>query len=42
MAKKEMYRIYPLPGLKKCIDYMRGIKSNPKQKPKIENKKTNY
>ena len=26
MAKKEMYRINSLPGIKECIDYMRKAK----------------
>ena len=43
MAKKQMYRISPLPGIKECIDYMRSAKSNSsKQKPKTESKKTKY
>tara|TARA_R100000152_G_C6688510_1_gene120697 strand:- start:613 stop:744 length:132 start_codon:yes stop_codon:yes gene_type:complete len=43
MAKKEMYRINSLPGIKECIDYMRSAKnSSTKQKPKVENKKTKY
>ena len=38
-----MYRINSLPGIKECIDYMRGAKnSNAKQKPKTENKKIKY
>ena len=43
MAKKQMYRINSLPGMKECIDYMRSAKSGSvKQKPKTENKKTKY
>ena len=43
MAKKQMYRMNPLPGIKECIDYMRGAKnSNSKQKPKVEAKKIKY
>tara|TARA_R100000005_G_C4824992_1_gene104329 strand:- start:255 stop:386 length:132 start_codon:yes stop_codon:yes gene_type:complete len=43
MAKKQMYRINPLPGIKECIDYMRSAKNNStKQKPKVESKKTKY
>ena len=43
MAKKQMYRINPLPGIKECIDYMRSAKnSSAKQKPKAESKKTKY
>ena len=43
MAKKQMYRINPLPGIKECIDYMRAAKnSSVKQKPKTESKKTKY
>ena len=37
------YRNQVLPGIKKCIDYMRSAKSGSvKQKPKTENKKTKY
>ena len=43
MAKKQMYRIRPLPGMKECIDYMRAAKSgSTKQKSKTESKKTKY
>tara|TARA_B100000902_G_scaffold393780_1_gene448703 strand:- start:748 stop:879 length:132 start_codon:yes stop_codon:yes gene_type:complete len=43
MAKKQTYRINPLPGIKDCIDYMRSAKnSSAKQKPKTGNKKTKY
>ena len=43
MAKKQMYRINSLPGIKECIDYMRSTKnSSTKQKPKTESKKTKY
>jgi hypothetical protein len=31
MAKQQMYRINPLPGIKKCIDYMRKAKNNNSQ-----------
>tara|TARA_Y100001938_G_scaffold148960_1_gene234254 strand:+ start:1323 stop:1451 length:129 start_codon:yes stop_codon:yes gene_type:complete len=39
MAKEQMYRINSLPGIKKCIDYMRKAKSNNAQnnsKPKVK------
>jgi hypothetical protein len=39
MAKQQMYRINPLPGIKKCIDYMRKAKSGNTQsnsKPKVK------
>ncbi len=39
MAKKQMYRINSLPGIKECIDYMRGAKSgNSKSKTNSKNK----
>ena len=28
MAKKQMYRISPLPGIKECIDYMKSKNFN--------------
>ena len=39
MAKKQTYRINPLPGIKECIDYMRKAKSGNTQddsKPKVK------
>ena len=43
MAKKQMYRINSLPGIKECVDYMRSAKnSGIKQKPKTDNKKLKY
>mgnify|MGYP003139412014 CR=1 FL=1 len=43
MAKKQMYRINSLPGIKECIDYMRSAKSgSTKQKPKTGSKKLKY
>ena len=39
MAKKQMYRINSLPGMKECIDYMRAAKSgNSKSKTNYSNK----
>jgi hypothetical protein len=34
MAKKQMYRINSLPGIKECIDYMRAAKSGKSMKQK--------
>ena len=40
MAKKQMYRINSLPGIKECIDYMRGAKSSG-SKTKVKSKDKN-
>ena len=45
MAKEKMYRIKSLPGIKECIDYMRGAKSGgskTKVKSKDKNNKKGY
>ena len=45
MAKKQMYRINSLPGIKECIDYMRDAKRGSlktKVKSKDKNNKKEY